>query len=177
MASLSKLQSECQKNILGNLFPEKKNKKLWFSDFERKKFGFPAEQFRQACQKFNLGDQGNILRKNNNFEIKYMFFLVVFGLPDFSEFWQKRWVRLSKLHFTSPGEEFEQKYFFWRKLNYLFIFVTLAKKLGFWRKISASSSSPHSRCPEERTEEKKFWKETFSISFVHWPKKNSVFGK
>ena len=109
-----KLRQGCQKCLLrahltscGNLCG-KPTLFVWLSDYEWRIVNFLAENFRQACQKCNLSVQGNFFRSScwSFFNFK----------PFFKSFDEKISVRLSKLHFTCLGEEFEPKYIFFENV-------------------------------------------------------------
>ena len=79
-----------------------------------------AANKRLACQKRSLGVQGNISKKKCNHVLTDRFWNPANFFPTFGE---NVSARLITLHFTCPGEEFEQK-FFSVKVILLFIFVT-----------------------------------------------------
>ena len=174
MASLSKFQSECQKkNILRNLFPEKKNKENLVFRIWAKKFRISAGRISPICQKCNLRVQGNNLRKNNNFEIKYVPLGRFWTSRQlFLELWQKKVSTVVQTAFyKSRRRVWKKNVFFLRKIKLFVHPRNFSKKVGFWQTNSTSSSNPHSRCPEERTEEKTiFLKRNFYwITFGNWP--------
>ena len=95
-----------------------------------------AENLPQACQKCIIGVKGNILRKNNFFGKNTCFFWLLLDFqPIFFRKFDKNFsAQLYKLHFAYTGEESEQKVF-WKKNNFLLMFVTLVtKKLGLLAK-------------------------------------------
>ena len=123
---------------------------VWLSDYEWRIANFLAENFWQAGQKCNLSVQGN------NFRSSCWSFLNL--KPFFKNFDEKISVRLSKLHFTCPGEEFEQKFIF-LKTFYLFHSRNSSKTFGTsGKQTSAGLIYLMSRWPDERFEEKNFFR-------------------
>ena len=70
-----------KKTFWGTFFRRKNKENLVFRIWAKKN-RISAGRISPICQNCNLRVQGNNLRKNSNFQIKYMFLLVVFGLPD-----------------------------------------------------------------------------------------------
>ena len=73
---------KCNQGVQWNIL-----RKNLFSHFHRKNLGLLRSRFWRVCQKCISRVHGNVVRnvlpkKKQNFEIKYKFFLFVFGLPD-----------------------------------------------------------------------------------------------
>ena len=167
-----------KKNILRNLFPEKKQRNL-FSGFERKKNRISAGRISPICQNCNLRVQGNNLRKNNNFQIKYMFLLVVFGLPGnfFKNFVKKNVSTVVQTAFyESRRRVWKKNIFFWGKLNFLFTLVTLARNCDFGKQIQHLRQIRILVVQRNVLRKKLFFlkRNFYSIIFEIWPKSFSA---
>ena len=142
-------------------------------EYEHKAIKLLVEKTRQACLKWNLEVGVNILREDN-FVWKKIYFFLFIGFALLAKFFPNFGDNIPAHVLTAfyfSMEEFEQNYKLGES-NFTFHFHKVSKKIRPWVKKTALWSKLHSRCPEERFEEKKFFEKTlFYIDFGTWPKK------
>ena len=150
---------------------------LWFSsphlDFHWKFFALNNFFSGAACQNCLLRGQTNFLRNNSLLQNRVLNHFQN-SVEIFQNFNEVSPVGLSKLNYTSPGEKFEEKFSFLKKMLFCQS-RTMKEKLSpfFLHFFSTQLSKLHSKCPKEHLKGIDFFRKKnvfFFISLGDWNK-------
>ena len=103
---------------------------LTFADLDRKCFGLFSKFFRRVCRNCILFVHRKSMRKNNFWRTHVYFINLGYWAKTFGLVLKKRSQDLSKLHFTSPEEWFEERQSS-EKFSFVLLFLHIEQKL-FW---------------------------------------------
>ena len=103
---------------------------LTFADLDRKRFGVFSKFFRRVCRNCILFVHRKNMRKNNFWRTHVYFINLGYWAKTFGLVLKKRSQVLSKLHFTSPEEWFEERQSS-EKFSFVLLFLHIEQKL-FW---------------------------------------------